>query len=73
MDDMDDLFPGVENRRDRSKKEKKSGIGDFFKIHSNNNSANLMGMFGGSNNDENKFTENNEDDYKNTKKSRSIY
>jgi hypothetical protein len=72
MDDMDDLFPGVGDRRDRSKKEKKGTMGDFFKIHSSNNNANLMGMFGGgSSEDTNKNTDQNEEDIKGTKSSKS--
>ena len=72
MDDMDDLFPGIENRRDKSTKKEKKGMSDFFKIHSNNTQGNLMNMFSG-NNEDNKILDNNEiDELKGTKSFKSI-
>ena len=72
MEDMDELFPGIENRRDKSTKKEKKGMSDFFKIHSNNSQGNLMNMFSG-NNDENKTTDNFEnDEFKGTKTFKSM-
>lgn len=66
---MDELFPGFEknSRRDKKGKDKKDGIGDFLKTHTNTN--NLLGMFGGNTKEENKITDTNEDDPKGTKTS----
>ena len=69
---MDELFPGIENRRDKSTKKEKKGMSDFFKIHSNNTQGNLMNMFSG-NNDENKTIDNFEnDEFKGTKSFKSM-
>lgn len=58
MDDMDDLFPGTETKKEKTKKDKKSTFGDFFKTHNTGN--NLMNIFTNTNTDENKITDNNE-------------